>query len=131
MDWPAVFLVFLVSHLVGDWILQTDWQATNKSLGLTSDGASRRALASHALVYTLCFIPSLIWLSDTLSAEEALLVAALIGVPHFVQDDGRLIQAYARRIKKLDTAIHPVVLLAVDQGFHVLALFAVAVAVGT
>jgi hypothetical protein len=130
MEWPAVFLVFLVSHLVGDWILQTDWQATNKPLGLTSNGIPRRALASHAAIYTLCFVPSLVWLSDTLSAGEELLVAALIGVPHYIQDDGRLIRAYARRVKKLDSAVHPVVLLAVDQGFHVLALFAVAIAVG-
>ena len=131
MEWPAVFLVFLVSHLVGDWILQTDWQATNKPHGLTSNGIPRRALASHAAVYTLCFVPSLVWLADSLSAGELLLVAALIGVPHFIQDDGRLIGAYARRIKKLDVAAHPLVLLAVDQGFHVLALFLIAIAIGS
>jgi hypothetical protein len=131
MEWPAVFLVFLVSHLVGDWILQTDFQATNKPRGLTSNGIPRRALASHAAVYTLCFVPSLVWLSDTLSTGEGLLVAALIGVPHCIQDDGRLIRAYARRIKKLDAAAHPLVLIAVDQAFHVLALFALAIAVGT
>ena len=30
MAWVEVFAVFLVSHLTGDYLLQTDWQARHK-----------------------------------------------------------------------------------------------------
>ncbi|GAC1527494.1 MAG: hypothetical protein NVS2B6_15260 [Thermoleophilaceae bacterium] len=35
--WVEVFVVLAVSHVVGDYALQTDWQATNKRGGLGSD----------------------------------------------------------------------------------------------
>ena len=62
MEWFEVFAVFLVSHLVGDYLLQTDWQAVHKHRGLGPDPVSRRALASHVATYTLAFVPALIWL---------------------------------------------------------------------
>ena len=30
MNWVSVFARFVVSHLVGDYLLQTDWQARHK-----------------------------------------------------------------------------------------------------
>jgi hypothetical protein len=27
MPWVEIFAVFVVSHLVGDYLIQTDWQA--------------------------------------------------------------------------------------------------------
>ena len=53
MEWFEVFAVFLVSHLVGDYLLQTDWQAVHKHRGLGPDPVSRRALASHVATYTI------------------------------------------------------------------------------
>jgi hypothetical protein len=41
-----VFLVLLAGHLLGDWIAQTDWQATNKT-------RSWAALAAHVASYHL------------------------------------------------------------------------------
>ena len=29
MPWVEVFAVFIVAHLAGDFLLQTDWQAPN------------------------------------------------------------------------------------------------------
>ncbi len=43
-------LSLLVAHFVGDWLLQTNWQALNKS-------KNNEALTRHVLVYSLCFIP--------------------------------------------------------------------------
>jgi hypothetical protein len=37
----TVFLVLLAGHLLGDWVAQTDWQATNKTRSLP-------ALTAHA-----------------------------------------------------------------------------------
>ncbi len=44
MPWPEIFLVFLVSHLAGDFLLQTEFQATRKFGGLSGDPVARRAL---------------------------------------------------------------------------------------
>ena len=58
MPWVEVFVVFFVSHEVGDYLLQTDWQATHKRGGLGSDHEARLALLSHVSVYTLAFLPA-------------------------------------------------------------------------
>ena len=41
-----VFLVLLAGHLVGDWMVQNDWQATNKT-------RSWAALTAHVASYHL------------------------------------------------------------------------------
>jgi hypothetical protein len=129
MGWTQVFAVFVVSHLTGDYLLQTDWQAAHKRGGLGGDPESRRALVSHIATYTLAFVPALIWLTDSMGAG-VLAVAALVAIPHLVQDDGRLLIAYMARVKKLDYAVNPSVAAAVDQSFHFLALFLLALVAG-
>ena len=49
VPWVEIFAVLLVSHVVGDFLLQTDWQATHKREGLGSDPERRRALVSHTI----------------------------------------------------------------------------------
>jgi hypothetical protein len=129
VSWVEVFAVLLVSHLAGDFVAQTEWQATNKFGGLGRDRERRRALLSHILTYTLCFVPALIWLSEDVSAAGLAGVAALIALPHLVQDDGRLLSAYLVRVKRTDAGPGDLVYFGVDQSLHVLALFAVALIV--
>lgn len=43
-------LALLVAHFLGDFILQTDWMAINKSKRWD-------ALSAHAFVYSMCFLP--------------------------------------------------------------------------
>lgn len=132
MTWPEVFLVFVVSHLAGDFALQTDWQARNKAGGLSSRATrARRALLSHTGTYTLAFVPALVWVGAEVGAAAAAGVAALVAVPHGVQDDGRLLAAWIARVKGAQALRSGGVVVAVDQTFHVLALFAVALLVGT
>jgi hypothetical protein len=126
MEWFEVFAVLLVSHLVGDYLLQTDWQAVHKRGGLGSDPVARRALLSHVATYTLAFVPALIWLAGDLSALAVVGVAVAIAVPHMVQDDGRLLAIYVRRVKGCDIVAFPLVGAAVDQTMHIVALFALA-----
>src|SRR3954451_20908249 len=121
MPWVEIFAVFVVSHLVGDFLLQTDLQATHKRGGLGSDLASSRGLLLHTLTYTLAFVPGLVWLASDIGAW-VLPVAVLIAVPHMIQDDGRLLDGYMRRVKGVEPAPGPL-LLAVDQSWHMLALF--------
>jgi Protein of unknown function (DUF3307) len=129
MPWVEVFAAFVVCHLVGDYLLQTNWQALNKRGGLGPDPRARRALLSHIASYTLAFVPALIWLADEIGAW-AVATAALIAAPHLIQDDGRLLTLYMVRAKHTDGASLPAVAAAVDQTFHVLALFLTALLVG-
>ncbi len=129
MPWVEVFSVFVVCHLVGDYLFQTDWQAAHKMGGLGPDPLARRALLSHIGMYTLAFVPAFVWLADDLGAG-VVLVAVLIAGPHLVQDDGRLLDGYLRRVKRCDPQSVPAVRTAVDQAFHVLALFGLAIVAG-
>ena len=43
-------LSLFVLHFIGDFLLQSDWMAINKSKNF-------RALILHVLIYSLCFIP--------------------------------------------------------------------------
>lgn len=130
MEWVEVFAVFVVCHLVGDYLLQTDWQARNKRGGLGSSATARRALVSHVGIYTLAFAPAYVALWDDLGAGVAG-VAALIFAPHLVQDDGRLVTAYLRRVKGCDAAGNDSLFTAVDQSFHMVALLLVALVAGS
>ena len=129
MPWVEIFSAFLVSHAAGDFLLQTEWQASHKRGGLGGDPVARRALAGHVATYTLAFVPVLIWLADDLGAG-VIWLAALIAVPHLVQDDGRLLTWFMVSFKKMHPAERRDLALAVDQSFHLLTLFATAVIAG-
>jgi uncharacterized protein DUF3307 len=128
MQWPAVFATFVVSHLAGDFLLQTDWQARNKHGGLAGSRVARRALCSHVSSYTLAFVPALVWLAADLHTR-VLGVAVLIAVPHLLQDDGRAIELYMTRVKGVPQGGERSIQRAVDQSFHMLALFLLALLV--
>ena len=125
-----MFAVFIVCHLAGDYLLQTDWQAENKRGGLGGNPNARRALLSHVTTYTLAFVPAFVWLADEIGAE-VIAVAAAIFVTHLVQDDGRLLTAYIARVKGPGAVANRSVAVAVDQSFHMLILFVMALWVGT
>ena len=126
MSWVEVFAVFVVSHLVGDYLIQTDWQAQHKRGGLMRDPVRRRALFSHVTTYTLAFVPALVWMAEDMGAGT-LWVAAAIFLPHVIQDDGRLLTWFVYRVKGCTDETAPVVFKPVDQTFHILTLFGLAV----
>ena len=129
MPWVEIFAVLVVSHLVGDYMIQTDWQALNKHGGLGSQGEAQRALVSHAVSYTAAFVPAAIWLRNDLHPVGVAAFIAAIFLPHLVQDDGRLLEAYARRVKGPGAVSNEAVLKSVDQSLHFITLFATALVV--
>ncbi len=129
MSGVEVFAVFVVCHLAGDFILQTDWQARHKDGGLGGDPERRRALFSHVATYTLCFLPALVWIGSELNVGRAVLAGVLVAVPHLIQDDGRLLDAWILRVKGPGALETPGLRVAVDQSFHMLALFGLALLV--
>ena len=129
MPWVEVFAVLVVSHAVGDFLLQTEWQATHKRGGLGRDPVRRRALLAHVGTYTLAFVPALAWLAGDISAGGVAALAAGVFLPHAIQDDGRLLSAYVRAVKHTEPA-PGILMLAVDQCFHLVVLFGLALAAG-
>ena len=125
MRWEEVFAVFLVCHVVGDFLLQTDWQATHKRGGLSSNRTARRALLSHVTVYTLMFVPALAWVASNSSAA-AFALLPVVFIPHLLQDDTRLLVAWNRVVKKGSLSPGDPVFMAIDQSFHLVALFGTA-----
>jgi hypothetical protein len=128
MPWVEVLAAFTACHLAGDYLLQTNWQAENKRGGLGADRERRRALLGHIATYLLAFVPALAVLVDDIGVA-VVAVAFGIAIPHAIQDDGRLVAAYVRNVKRADSRPGPL-LMAVDQTLHFLALFALALLVG-
>ena len=108
MPWVEIFAAFALCHLTGDFAFQTEWQALHKRGGLGPDTVARRALGTHVATYTLAFVPAFVWLWEPLGAG-VFAVAAIIAGTHFVQDDGRLIDAYLTRVKGTSADARPLV----------------------
>ena len=130
MSWVSVLAAFLVAHMVGDYLLQTDWQARNKRCGLGGDRVALRALLTHVTTYTLAFVPALIWIANELDPTWAIVSAVLIFLPHMVIDDGRGVALYMTRVKRAK-GFEAGLAASVDQTFHILSLFLVALLVGS
>jgi len=124
VSWSEALLALLVSHAVGDVLLQTDWQARTKVRGV-GDPVGRRALARHISTYMLAFLPALVWIAAEVTILRAIAVGALVSIPHLVIDDGRLVSAWLRKVKR---AADPTTALsiAVDQTFHIVCLLGAA-----
>jgi Protein of unknown function (DUF3307) len=124
MSWSAALLALLISHAVGDVLLQTDWQALNKVRGF-GDPLSRRALAHHLATYILGFAPALVWIGSKTSAARAIEVAVLVAIPHLLIDDGRIVRLWLHRVKGVQRP-GAALTIAVDQSLHLVCLLGAA-----
>ena len=83
---------------------------------------------SHTFTYSFAYVPAFIWISSSLGWTTLVIVAA-IALPHVIQDDGRLLIVYVRRVKGMDPVANHTVAALVDQAFHMVALFGAALLV--
>jgi Protein of unknown function (DUF3307) len=121
----TVFLVLLAGHLLGDWVAQTDWQATTKTrswAALTAHVASY-----HLLMGLLLLIPIL---RDGWSAGNALAALATSAVTHGVIDRRWPVRALMRASGSPGFATVEWGVIAVDQALHLFILAMVAVLLG-
>lgn len=72
-------LALLVVHWVADFVLQTDWQAKNKS-------KNNEALFRHVLVYTYCLTIAAPFIFSTAPVVTGLLWLFVNSVAHFATD---------------------------------------------
>ena len=129
MSWVSVLAGFLVAHMVGDYLLQTDWQARHKRGGLGGDPVARRALSatSRPTRWRSCRRSS--GSASELDVVWAIVAAVLVFVPHLIIDDGRLVALYLAA-SSASTGSNLGVAASVDQSFHVLSLFLAAMVIG-
>lgn len=126
MPASSTFGDFFVAHHIGDYILQTDFQALKKAGGLGDDEEARKALLHHGLTYTAAFVPALLGVARRTSVSRALVTAAAITLPHLAIDDGRLVKAYMKKVKRVDGDSEPDLTARVDQSMHMVCLWAAA-----
>jgi hypothetical protein len=91
--------------MIGDFLLQTEWMASNKR-------SSNLACGVHVLVYLLPFL-----LTD-LAGWQIL----LIGIPHFIQDRIGFGHWWVTTYKRMPAENQRYVPFLVDQSLHLLSI---------
>jgi hypothetical protein len=121
----TVFLLLLTGHLLGDWVAQNDWQATNKT-------RSWAALAAHVAGYHLVMGLLLVLpvVRDGWPAGKALAVLAMSAATHALIDRRWPVRALLRVAGSPGFATVEWGVIAVDQALHlsILAMLAVLLA---
>jgi Protein of unknown function (DUF3307) len=121
----AAFLVLLAGHLLGDWVVQSDWQARNKTrswAALTAHVASY-----HLIVGVLLLIPVL---RDDWPAGKALAVLTVSAITHAVIDRRWPVRALLRATCSPGFATVQWGVIAVDQALHLSILAMLALLLG-
>lgn len=109
-----IFLLLIVGHAVGDFLLQTSWQAENKS-------RIWKALITHGLVYSI-----VVYLLTLMAGGISLISISVIFLSHVLLDKGNIVKWWLKTIKKEHTDNAQIRFL-VDQSLHVLVLLIVTI----
>jgi hypothetical protein len=98
----------LVAHLVGDWLLQNDWMARNKS------NLSHPAAWVHASIQGILLGVGLGWQGGV-----------ALGALHLIIDTGRPVNWWIRIFKKCESSPQiDLIRIGTDQVFHIAAIAA-------
>lgn len=115
----TVFETLFLSHVVGDWLLQTEWQAINKK-------TSWPALLTHILIYhALMLIVLLAYLH--LPALPSVVAVVVLAIFHTILDRQAVVQWTMKTLRLVVTReperwLH----VAIDQSLHLVSLGIVA-----
>lgn len=116
----TIFEGMVLAHLLGDWILQTEWQAQNK-------GSHWPALLSHIFIYHLIMFGVLAY-GYSLPLLPVLISVAFLAVTHIILDRQKFVRWFVRAMR-ICVVREPErwFLVAVDQAIHLLLMGAVAI----
>ena len=111
----TVFETLIVAHVVGDWILQTEWQAVNKA-------HNWRALWSHVFVYHAIVLVALV-ARFGLDNSRVYLAVAVLAATHALLDRGWPVQRLMRLLRvTVDRPQDRWLTTAFDQSIHIVLL---------
>lgn len=105
-----------VGHLVGDFLVQTDWQAKRKK-------SSSLICAVHVTTYTACVLFFSGWCVDYRTATVA---AVSTFVPHFAIDRTSFVKFFMTKVtdqRAFYQDLSPWSAISVDQAMHLLCLY--------
>jgi hypothetical protein len=108
-----------LSHLVADWMLQSDWMVSGKRTHFAS-----LAGLVHYTIYTALTTLTLLLIAPGLDATVYLLLSALVFSSHWLIDGTNLVQWWMHWAGQRDQTM---VRLVIDQTLHLLILSIVAV----
>ncbi|MGG1629619.1 DUF3307 domain-containing protein [Rossellomorea sp. NRS-1567] len=115
----ALFLTLYIGHKIGDYLLQTDNQATKKH-------GDWMALLQHCLVYTLV----LTLLPYFILGYFSITAILIIFITHVVIDKGEFLKWWAQSVKGIKKPDDPNVKQAIfelDQAFHYIVIFVISI----
>jgi len=126
----TVFLALLAGHLLGDWIAQNDWQATNKTRSCKT--RSWAALAAHVSSYHLVMGMLLLVpiLRDGWPTWKALVALTVSAGTHAIIDRRAPVRVLMRAAGRPGFATVEWGVIAVDQALHLFILAMLAVLLG-
>lgn len=106
MEIKLIFWI-LITHFVADFLLQTDWQAKNKS-------SNWDALWYHVLVYS--FTIAILSFPFITEAWQFMALLTITGVCHFITDaiTSRLVKKYFAK----ENHHNGFIIIGMDQVFH-------------
>jgi hypothetical protein len=117
----TLFDKLLVAHLVGDWLLQTEWQALNK-------GQNYRALFSHIGIYSLIIFGVLV-IDFGFQYINVYLAVAILALAHAFLDRGWPVVRFMKTFRLIvEREPERWLMMAVDQSIHILLLAIAALA---
>jgi hypothetical protein len=103
-----LFSWLLIGHLVGDFLLQTNWMAVNKPTKLS-------ALLTHVTIYTLV-VTAFAYLAGGISYKAAV----FIFLTHMILDKRNFVAFWVKNVNKAEKT--PWLNIASDQSWHLLIL---------
>jgi hypothetical protein len=120
-----VFLVLLAGHRLGDWVVQSDWQATNKTRSWAALAA--HVASYHLLMGLLLLIPIL---RDGWPAWKALAALTVSATTHALIHRRWPVRALMRAAGNPGFATVEWGVIAVDQALHLFILAMLALLLG-
>jgi hypothetical protein len=120
-----VFLVLLAGHLVGDWMVQNDWQAANKTRSWAA--LTAHVAGYHLVMGLLLLIPVL---RDGWPAGKALAALTVSALTHAVIDRRWPVRGLLRAVGSPGFATVEWGVIAVDQALHLFILAMLALLLG-
>lgn len=114
-----MFEGMLLAHVVGDWLLQTEWQAQNKA-------SHWGAMAAHIVVYHTALL-AVLWFGFSLRNGLTLLVVALLAISHVILDRRAFVHGLMRVLRlSVQRSPDPWFCIVIDQCLHFVLLGAAA-----
>ena len=110
----TLFEIFIIVHLIMDFVFQRKWEATRKDKEIM-------ALAFHCFIYTIGFIP-IFWF-----LEISFYWLILLFVSHFVIDNQKFVRWLLEEFKgfkqtETNQSLWTMLLIGMDQIFHLIIL---------